>query len=79
MICIVPSVPDAKCEIILYWSNEDRTFVAEAPGLPRCMAHGEDQGTALRNIKDAIQFWIDRARELGQPAPEPEGERLMLA
>ena len=29
-----------KFEIILYWSNEDHTFVAEAPELPGCMAHG---------------------------------------
>ncbi len=33
-----------KYEIILYWSNEDQAFVAELPG---CMAHGDDQETAL--------------------------------
>ena len=65
--------------IILYWSNEDRVFVAEAPELPGCMAHGSDQETALRNIKDAMQFWIETAQELGRPVPEPNGERLMLA
>ena len=27
-----------KFEIILYWSDEDRAFVAEVPG---CMAHGD--------------------------------------
>ena len=68
-----------KYEIILYWSNEDRVFVAEAPELPGCMAHGSDQETALRNIKDAMQFWIETAQELGRPVPEPNGERLMLA
>ena len=68
-----------KYEIILYWSNEDEAFIAEAPELPGCVAHGADQETALGNIKDAIQFWIDRARELGRPVPEPKGERLMLA
>ena len=44
-----------------------------------CMAHGDDQETALGNIRDTVPFWIDRARELGRPAPEPKGERLMLA
>ena len=67
-----------KYEIILYWSNEDQAFVAEAPELPRCMAPGDDQESALRNIKDAMHFWVDRARELGRPVPEPKGERLML-
>ena len=68
-----------KYGIILCWSNEDRVFVAEAPELPGCMAHGADQETALRNIKEAIRFWIDRARELGRPVPEPKGERPLLA
>ena len=43
------------------------------------MAHGDSQETALQNINDAMQFWIDTARELGRPVPEPKGERLMLA
>ena len=68
-----------KYEIILYWSNSDEVFVAEAPELPGCMAHGVDQESALRNIQDAMQFWIERAQELGRPVPEPKGERLMLA
>ena len=66
-------------EIILHWSNEDEAFVAEAPELPGCMAHGGDQETALQNIKEAMHFWIDRARELGRPVPKPKGERLMPA
>ena len=68
-----------KYGIILYWSNEDEVFVAEAPELPGCMAHGDDQETALRNVKDAMLFWVERAQELGRLVPEPKGERLMLA
>ena len=43
------------------------------------MAHGDDHETALRNIKDAMQLWIERAQEMGRAVPRPEGERLMLA
>ena len=68
-----------KYEIILYWSNEDQAFIAEVPELPGCMAHGDDQEAALRNVNDAMQFWIERARELGRSVPQPKGERLMLA
>lgn len=68
-----------RYEIILYWSNEDEAFVAEVPELPGCMAHGDDQEAALRNIKDVMKFWIERARELGREIPEPKGERLMYA
>ncbi len=68
-----------KYEIIIYWSNEDQVFVAEVPELPGCMAHGKTQETALTHANEAIQLWIDTAREFGDPIPEPKGERLMLA
>ena len=68
-----------KYEIILYWSNQDQAFIAEVPELPGCMAHGDSQEAALRNVNDAMQFWIERAQELGRPVPQPKGERLMLA
>ena len=43
------------------------------------MAHGDDQETTLRNIKDAMQLWIDTARKFGDPIPQPNGERPMFA
>ena len=68
-----------KYEIILYWSNTDNTFVAEVPELPGCMAHGQTQEAALMHVNEAIELWIDTAREFGDPIPKPKGERLMLA
>ncbi|MBZ5563974.1 MAG: type II toxin-antitoxin system HicB family antitoxin [Acidobacteriia bacterium] len=68
-----------KYEIIIYWSNEDRVFIAEVPQLPGCMAHGDTQQAALANANEAIQLWIDTATEFGDPVPEPKGEPLMLA
>jgi len=68
-----------KYEIIIYWSEEDKVFVAEVPELPGCMAHGDTQELALANTKEAIQLWIDTAREVGRPIPTPKGQRLMYA
>jgi predicted RNase H-like HicB family nuclease len=68
-----------KYEVILYWSSEDKVFVAEVPELPGCMAHGDTQEIALRNINEAIELWIDTAKEFGDLVPEPKGRRLMLA
>ena len=68
-----------KYEIIMYWSNEDNAFVAEVPELPGCAAHGDTQEMALAEVKQAMDLWIDTAREFGNPVPEPKGERLMLA
>ena len=68
-----------KYEIIIYWSNEDDAYVAEAPELPGCSAHGDSQEAALEQIGQAIDLWLETAREFGDPIPEPKGERLMLA
>ena len=68
-----------KYAVILYWSEEDQVFVAEVPELPGCMAHGDTQEAALKNANDAVQLWIDTAREFGDPVPGPKGRRLMLA
>jgi predicted RNase H-like HicB family nuclease len=68
-----------KYETILYWSNEDSAFIAEIPELPGCMAHGATQQAALANANDAIQLWLETAKEFGDPIPEPKGRRLMYA
>lgn len=68
-----------KYEIILYWSKDDEAFVAEVPELPGCAAHGPTHQEALANANDAIQLWVNTARECGDPVPQPKGHRLMLA
>ena len=67
-----------KYEIIIYWSTEDGAYVAEAPELPGCAAHGDTQEAALNHINEAVALWLATAREFGDPVPEPKGERLML-
>jgi predicted RNase H-like HicB family nuclease len=68
-----------KYEFILYWSNEDQAFIAEVPELPGCTVHGSTLESAPSNANEAIQLWIDTAREFGHPVPQPKGKRLMLA
>ncbi|MGR3179663.1 MAG: type II toxin-antitoxin system HicB family antitoxin [Candidatus Anammoxibacter sp.] len=68
-----------KYEIIIYWSNEDEAFIADVPELPGCMAHGKTQEVALKNAKEAIELWIDTAKEFGDLIPKPKGERLIYA
>ena len=65
--------------MILYWSYEDNVFIAEVPELPGCMAHGKTREQALKNVNQAIELWIDTAKEFGDRIPEPKGRRLMLA
>ena len=67
-----------RYEIIIYWSDEDDAFIAEAPELPGCMADGITYQEAVSNLEVVIQEWIETAQELGRPIPAPKG-RLMFA
>ena len=70
--------PELRYEVILYWSAEDSAFIAEVPELPGCAADGATYAEAVANVKLVIREWIETARELGRPIPEPKG-RLVSA
>lgn len=59
-----------KYQITLYWSDEDRAFVAEVPELPGCMAHGDTQEAALKHAKEAISLWKDTEFEAEARLPQ---------
>lgn len=64
-----------KYGIVIYWSDEDQVFIAEVPELPGCVTHGETPDAALANANEAIELWIDTAKEFGNPVPQPKGQR----
>ena len=68
-----------KYETIIYWSEEDQSFIADVPELPGCMAHGSTPDEALKNAQEAIELWLDTANEFSDPIPEPKGRRLVYA
>jgi len=37
-----------KYEVIIYWSEEDNSYVAEVPELPGCMADGASYEETLK-------------------------------
>ena len=64
----------ARYELIIYWSKEDDRFVVEVPELPGCMADGLTYAEAVKNAEEIIDEWIETARKLGRPIPEPRGK-----
>jgi predicted RNase H-like HicB family nuclease len=68
----------SRYEIVIYWSQEDHAFIAEVPELAGCMADGQTYQEALAKAETVIQEWIETARELNRPIPEPKG-KLMYA
>lgn len=67
-----------KYERIIYWSEDDNSFIVEIPELPGCMADGETAGDAIANAEVVIREWLDVAKARGQKIPEPKG-RLIYA
>ncbi|MGV3599583.1 MAG: type II toxin-antitoxin system HicB family antitoxin [Dyadobacter fermentans] len=69
---------NSKHELIIYWSEEDQSFIVEVPELPGCMADGATQSEALANAQRVIDEWIATAKALGREIPKAKG-KLMYA
>ncbi len=69
-------VSEYRYEVIIYWSDEDRAFIAEVPELAGCAADGSTYQEAVANVQTIIEEWIKTAQELGRPIPEPKGRLL---
>jgi len=67
-----------KYEVIIYWSDEDEAFMADAPELAGCAAHGSIQEEALAHAPEAMHLWIETANEFGGTVPELNVRRLLL-
>ena len=61
-------------ELIIYWSKDDNSFVVEVPELPGCIADGLTYAEAVKNAEEIIDKWIETARKLGRPIPEPRAK-----
>lgn len=67
---------NSKYELIMYWSEEDQSFLVEVPELPGCMADGATQSEALANVQTAIDEWLTTAKELGREVPKAKGKLM---
>jgi len=52
-------------QVIIYPDREDGGFIAEVPSLPGCVTDGATRDEAIKNVRDAMDAWIDGARSMG--------------
>ena len=57
--------------VLIFWSDEDESYISVAPDLEGCSAFGDTPEEALREIQTAMQLWLDVAREYDDPIPAP--------
>jgi predicted RNase H-like HicB family nuclease len=63
--------------IEIFYSDEDEGYIAVVPELPGCSAFGETDEAALREIKIAIELWLEVAEKEGRAIPHPRGKELL--
>ena len=55
----------------------DEGFVASVPALPGCVSQGDTREEALRNIREAIELYLEDCRESGDPSPSESGREFV--
>ena len=66
-----------KYSIEIFYSEEDEGYIALAPELPGCSAFGETEEEALKEIKVAIDLWLEAAQKEGRGIPRPIEKELL--
>lgn len=68
-----------KYAIEIFYSEEDEGYISIAPELSGCSAFGESVEEALKEIKIAIDLWIETSKREGREIPKPAGKELLKA
>ena len=66
-----------KYAIEIFYSEEDEGYIAIVPELPECSAFGETEEEALKEIKVAIDLWLETAKRDRREIPKPTGKELL--
>ena len=64
---------------VLIYPGEDGFWVAECPSLPGCISQGETREEAIRNVREAIDLYIDALQVDNLPVPNDTFEALLVA
>jgi predicted RNase H-like HicB family nuclease len=62
---------------VLIYPGEDGFWVAECPSLPGCISQGENREEAVRNIREAIDLYIEALANDNLPIPQDRFEALL--
>lgn len=57
--------------INIFFSEEDKGYIADIPDLDSCSAFGKTPEEALMEVERAKTAWLEAARAEGKPIPSP--------
>jgi predicted RNase H-like HicB family nuclease len=64
---------------VLIYPGEDGFWVAECPSLPGCISQGESREDVVRNIREAIDLYIEALEDDKLPVPQERFEAMLVA
>jgi predicted RNase H-like HicB family nuclease len=67
----ITNLPLILPRLVVDRSDEDGVWIAEAPDLKPCAAHGDTPEQAISELRTAMALWLEVAREEGWPLPAP--------
>ena len=68
---------ELKYTIEIFYSEEDEGYIAVVSELPGCSAFGKTLEEVLKEVKIAIELWIEAAKKEGREIPKPMGKELL--
>jgi predicted RNase H-like HicB family nuclease len=60
-----------RYHVNVFWSAEDKCWVADIPDLKACSAFGDTPQEAVAEVEIAAEAWLLSAQEAGKSVPEP--------
>lgn len=62
---------------IIFTPQKEGGFTAEVPDLPGCISEGDTLEKAKKNIKEAIELYLETLEERGLPLPQRNPEEII--
>ena len=66
-----------KYAIEIFYSEDDEGYIALVPELRGCSAFGETEEVALKEVKTAMELWLETAKKDGKYIPQPHGKEFL--
>ena len=63
--------------INIFYSDEDKSYIADIPDLRFCSASGATPQKALEEVLIAQRIWLEEAKESGMKIPLPKYKPLI--
>jgi predicted RNase H-like HicB family nuclease len=65
----------AKYIKIVEWSDEDRCFVGQCPGIVGPCCHGDNEAEVYAELCEIVDEWLEILKQDGKPLPPPTAGR----